>query len=303
MSGSPHLWDTTADIPGTQTLEKVETSDRFQYFKPSVKCTNFQNGNSRIYQEVDSKAGVGHFDRPHRRLFTCYNSPSISKIYEISNKKRGSPISGTPFWCRNSSPRVNSHCERGKTHSSSQEPQNTSIAGRLASLVTHKEQCLIDSENLVKLVQELGWLINFQMSELVPTQKLGFLGYHFNLERDLVFPTQKKLDQLKVQTVSIRKLLVLTPIKLMSLIGTLASLEKTVPLGRLHMRPFQWYLKSLEISPVTGQKDPNNREFYEISQMVRESTESYGRCSYPSSCSQWYSQMPPKKGGELTYTR
>ena len=30
----------------------------------------------------------------------------------------------------------------------------------------------------------------------------------------------------------------------MSLIGTLASLEKTVPLGRLHMRPFQWYLKS-----------------------------------------------------------
>ena len=30
----------------------------------------------------------------------------------------------------------------------------------------------------------------------------------------------------------------------MSLIGTLASLEKTVPLGRLHMRPFQWYLRS-----------------------------------------------------------
>ena len=107
-----------------------------------------------------------------------------------------------------------------------------------------KDQCLKDSEKLVKLVQELGWLINFQKLELVPTQKLDFLGYHFDLQRGLVFPTQKKLDRLKVQTVSIRKSLVLTPRKLMSLIGTLASLEKTVPLGRLHMRPFQWYLRS-----------------------------------------------------------
>ena len=42
-------------IPGTQTLEKVETSDRFKFFKQSFECTNFQNRNSRIYQEVDSK--------------------------------------------------------------------------------------------------------------------------------------------------------------------------------------------------------------------------------------------------------
>ena len=41
-------------IPGTQTLEKVETRDRFKYFKQSFACTDFQNGNSLIYQEVDS---------------------------------------------------------------------------------------------------------------------------------------------------------------------------------------------------------------------------------------------------------
>ena len=35
-----------------------------------------------------------------------------------------------------------------------------------------------------------------------------------------------------------------TPRLLMSLIGVLASLEKTIPMGRLHMRPFQWYLKT-----------------------------------------------------------
>ena len=151
-----------------------------------------------------------------------------------------------------------------------------------------KDQCLKDSEKLVQLVQELGWLINFQKSELIPTQKLDFLGYHFDLQRGLVFPTQKKLDRLNAQTVSIRKSLVLTPRKLMSLIGTLASLEKTVPLGRLHMRPFPPVVPkvTLEISPVTGQKDPSNREFSEAPKVVGGYQKSHGRCSYPSSGTQ-----------------
>ena len=56
-------------IPGTQTLEKVQTSDRFKYSEQSFACTYFQNGNSRICQEVDSTGGVGHRNRPNRHLF------------------------------------------------------------------------------------------------------------------------------------------------------------------------------------------------------------------------------------------
>ena len=200
----------------------------------------FKMETAESIRKVDSKGGVGHLDRPHRRLFSCSNSPTISKISEISNKKGGFPISGSPFWCRNSSPRVYSHCERGKTHSSSQEPQNPSISGRLASSVTNKGS----------MSKRFG-----KFSEIGPRTRLAHqfskigIGSHTNsrfsgLQRGLVFPTQKKLNRLRVLTVSIRKSLVLTPRKLMSLIGTLASLEKTVPLGRLHMRPFQWYLRS-----------------------------------------------------------
>ena len=112
---------------------------------------------------------------PYRRLFSYSNSSTISKISEVSNKK------GTPFWCRNSSPRVYLHCERSQTHSSGQESQNSSNIDDWLLWSPTKEQCIKDSENLVKLVQELRWLINFQKSELVPTQKLDFLGYHFDL--------------------------------------------------------------------------------------------------------------------------
>ena len=228
-------------ISGTQTHETVETSDRFKYVKQPFTCTDIQNGNSRIYQEVDSKGGVGHLNRPHRRLFPCLNSSTISKISEISNNFQflalpfGVATAPLEFTCIVKEVKLIVQARNLRIHQYLDD-------WLLRSPI--KEQCLKDSENLVKLVQELGWLINFQKSELVPTQKLDFLGYHFDLQRGLVFPTQKKLDRLKVQTVSIRKSLVLTPRKLMSLIGTLASLEKTVPLGRLHMRPFQWYLKS-----------------------------------------------------------
>ena len=40
-----------------------------------------------------------------------------------------------------------------------------------------------------------------------------------------------------------------TPRKLMSLTGSKASMEKTIPLGCLQMRPIQWYLKNHWIYP------------------------------------------------------
>ena len=91
---------------------------------------------------------------------------------------------------------------------------------------------------------ELGWIVNLKKSELKPTQDLEFLGYQFNLREGLVYPNQKKLDKLKILAVSILQVYSITPRKLMSLIGVMASMEKTVPLGRIHMRPFQWFLKT-----------------------------------------------------------
>ena len=104
--------------------------------------------------------------------------------------------------------------------------------------------CARDVQKLITLVGKLGWIVNLKKSELNPTQDLEFLGYRFNLREGLVYPNQKKLDKLKILAVSILQGLNTTPRKLMSLIGVMASMEKTVPLGRIHMRPFQWFLKT-----------------------------------------------------------
>ena len=87
-------------------------------------------------------------------------------------------------------------------------------------------------------------MINFEKSEIEPTQKIDFLGYHFDVIQGKVFPTEKKLKILEKAVQDMEVVSQSSPRLLMSLIGVLASLEKTIPMGRLHMRPFQWYLKT-----------------------------------------------------------
>ena len=96
---------------------------------------------------------------------------------------------------------------------------------------------------MVDLTQSLGWIINQEKSELNPTQVFSFVGYEYHLDSALVKPTQERWLKLQDFILQLKSKHVLTARCLMSLIGLLASTEKMVPEGRLHMRPFQFHLK------------------------------------------------------------
>ena len=77
------------------------------------------------------------------------------------------------------------------------------------------------------MVQDLGFVINFEKSELEPTQKINFLGYHFDLIQRKVFPTEKKL---KILAKAVQDMVVVsqtTPRLLMSLIGVFSRKDYT----------------------------------------------------------------------------
>ena len=69
------------------------------------------------------------------------------------------------------------------------------------------------------------------------------MGYEYHLDSALVKPTQERWLKLQDLILRLKSKRVLTARCLMSLIGLLASTEKMVPEGRLHMRPFQFHLK------------------------------------------------------------
>ena len=106
-----------------------------------------------------------------------------------------------------------------------------------------QEEALVNTQAVVDLIQSLGWIINQEKSELNPTQVFSFVGYEYHLDSALVKPTQEKWLKLQDFILQLKSKHVLTARCLMSLIGLLASMEKMVPEGRLHMRPFHFHLK------------------------------------------------------------
>ena len=106
-----------------------------------------------------------------------------------------------------------------------------------------QEEAQVNTQAVVDLTQSLGWIINQEKSELTPTQVFSFVGYEYHLDSALVKPTQERWLKLQDLILRLKSKHVLTARCLMSLIGLLASTEKMVPEGRLHMRPFQFHLK------------------------------------------------------------
>ena len=104
--------------------------------------------------------------------------------------------------------------------------------------------CRQQTQSLVTLCKDLGWLVNQEKSELEPKQIFNFVGYQFDLKEGRVRPTQERWQSLQVK---IREILTypVCPVRnFMSLIGLLTATEKQVHMGRLHTRPIQWHLKN-----------------------------------------------------------
>ena len=102
--------------------------------------------------------------------------------------------------------------------------------------------CLQHTLDLMKICQELGWLVNLEKLELEPKQIFDFVGYQSDLRAGRVRPTSDRWQNLQDKILEILSLLACPIQQFMSPIGVLTATEKPVHLGRPHMRPIQWHL-------------------------------------------------------------
>ena len=101
------------------------------------------------------------------------------------------------------------------------------------------QTCLHHTQILVKMCQDLGWLVNLEKSELEPKQVFNFVGYQFDLWSGRVRPTLDRWQSLQGKIQTLLSLPACPVRQFMSLIGLLTATEKQIHLGRLHMRPIQ----------------------------------------------------------------
>ena len=93
-------------------------------------------------------------------------------------------------------------------------------------------------------VQEIGFLINEEKSDWVPTQFPSFLGSSLDLVRALARPSGDRIDRLRRLIGRVMKEGSSTARLWRSLFGHLASMMYLVPKARQHIRPLQFFVQN-----------------------------------------------------------
>ena len=103
------------------------------------------------------------------------------------------------------------------------------------------EQAQLHAQTTIKVLQFLGWIINFEKSDLTPSQDFQFIGMQFNTRRFTVATLPKM--RVKVQSVHQHWMANpnITARDLHRLLGMLVFMALLVRRGRLRLRPVQWW--------------------------------------------------------------
>ena len=228
----------------TKNQQKMAPSDRPQCPEQFSACSYIQNGNCRDYPKFTHERGMAIVHRSEGCILSRSHTSGFSTLASFPCRQANVPIQGLPFRLATAPLEFTRIVQEVKLVLQSRGIRVHQYLDDWLLRANTRHQCLVQTKELIQVVQDLGFVINLEKSELEPTQKIDFLGYHFDLIQGKVFPTEKKLKILEKAVQDREVISQTTPRLLMSLIGVLASLEKTIPMGRLHMHPFQWYLKT-----------------------------------------------------------
>lgn len=95
---------------------------------------------------------------------------------------------------------------------------------------------------IIHVVKILGWLINFDKSDLDISQFNIYIGGDFNLQEGIVKPTPKRWAKIQEQIPPFCKLQVARASQWSSILGILTSTQDLTFLGRLQLRTLQYHL-------------------------------------------------------------
>ena len=100
---------------------------------------------------------------------------------------------------------------------------------------------------LLQQCRRLGLLVNLEKSELVPSQKIVFLGDELDFIEGFCRPSQDRLSAIRLQIKAVTRRAAVKFHVIHSLFGLLTATEKIVPYGRIHLRCLQiflnWHMK------------------------------------------------------------
>ena len=232
-------------ICSDEGLSVVATSNRSFSFEPQGVGDTFQDGDSPIHSVVGLQRGLDGLHRSQRCISSDSNTSGILKTFEVHGLREGLPIQGLLLWSVHGSAGLHTGHGSGFGNSSQFWHLSPTLSGRLAEWLiqaSSREQVLLALRTVLRLCNSLGIVVNWEKSQLVPTQTICYLGVILGSINFRASPAQKRVDKLlSIGDVFLSS--VEQPAKSwLELLGVLSSLTQLIPGGRLRMRSFQFVL-------------------------------------------------------------
>lgn len=112
-----------------------------------------------------------------------------------------------------------------------------------------RAQVVRDTSRLLSHVGELGLNVNLGKSCLTPSQNTVFLGVSLDTRIMLARPSLTRVSDILNLLCQFRLGRQLPYVAFLKLLGKLTSISRVVPLGLLHLRPFQVWLTGFRLDP------------------------------------------------------
>ena len=162
-------------------------------------------------------------------------------------------------------------------------------------LVSHTIYCL-------QSVQSLRFIPNLKKSDLIPAQKLTFIGMEFLTQQNIVRVPADCIDSLLLTVKLILSRIQVSAQTFLSLLGKLSAAADFFLLGRLHLRPLQTCLLSVwrpRILPLDCQVPINSMIQFHLKWWMDTNRFVQGTSIHPPDPNEFFLWMPVIMDGEL----
>ena len=110
-------------------------------------------------------------------------------------------------------------------------------------LAASEDLCARQCRRILDLCSSLGFVLNKEKSDLTPSQRFVYLGMAFDTIAWTISPSPERLTRLQTLLSSFHSKSSVTARQLAALLGVLESLAMLLPLGRLHKRLVQRWVR------------------------------------------------------------
>ena len=143
------------------------------------------------------KGDWAFFCRPEGCLFSHFNSPKPRKISTLLHKREGLSVPSASFWSKTSLRVFTKVVAVVAAHLRMQNIRLAVFLDDCLALNAIQQMPLRDRKRILKLLSQLGFLINSEKSNLEPTQDITYIGGRFQLDKGIVLPTPDRMLKLR----------------------------------------------------------------------------------------------------------